>query len=321
MGEAISRINSKIISATQKTFLADAIRFIIVAVMLLPVKSHDKKGRQPYDYRIILALCVVRILFRKTYSDYEIETRKDPRICALFDLDILPSKSTLQAHMRLVSMQNLLKFNAMILTEWSKRKLNLMIDSSGIRIIGRSIWFCIRIKEYISKKECDKAHLAVCSDVFFIMNWRITNGKKNDCPYFRKLLKPFRILGIILADKGYLSRANFQFAVDRKGCAFIPFKKGKKKGSTASSKGYPAWKFAFSLWKKFNGIYTSIYHQRSRIESIFHALKERYGDKLFCKGASMRRKEMAIRFIAYNIRLMIFYLYAKENEINLWVRA
>ena len=117
----------------------------------------------------------------------------------------------------------------MILTEWSKRKLNLMIDSSGIRIIGRSIWFCIRIKEYISKKECDKAHLAVCSDVFFIMNWRITNGKKNDCPYFRKLLKPFRILGIILADKGYLSRANFQFAVDRKGCAFIPFKKGKKK--------------------------------------------------------------------------------------------
>ena len=35
----------------------------------------------------------------------------------------------------------------------------------------------------------------------------------------------------------------------------------------------------------------------------------------------MRRKEMALRFIAYNIRLMIFYLYAKENNINLWVRA
>ncbi|MEK6896658.1 MAG: transposase, partial [Nanoarchaeota archaeon] len=212
-------------------------------------------------------------------------------------------------------------FNAMILIEWSKRKLNLMIDSSGIRIIGRSIWFCIRIKEYISKKECDKTHLAVCSDVFFIMNWRITNGKKNDCPYFRKLLKPFKLLGIILADKGYLSRANFQFAADRKGCAFIPFKKGKKKGSTNSPKSCPAWKFAFNLWKSLNGIYTSIYHQRSRIESIFHALKERYGDKLFCRGSSMRRKEMALRFIAYNIRLMIFYLYAKENNINLWVRA
>ena len=321
MGEAISRINPAIISATQKTFLADCIRFILNMVMLLPIKLHDKRGKQPYDYRIILVLCVVKTLFRKTYADYEIETRKDPRICALFRLDVLPSKSTLQAHMRLVSMQNLLKFNAMILTEWSKRKLNLMIDSSGIRIIGRSIWFCIRIKEYISKKECDKAHLAVCSDVLFIMNWKITKWKKNDSPFFIKLLKPFKILGIILADKGYLSRANFQFAADRNGCAFIPFKKGKKKGSTGSPKGYPAWKFAFNLWKKFNSIYTDIYHQRSKIESIFHALKERYGDKLFCKGASMRRKEMALRFIAYNIRLMIFYLYAKDNGINLWVRA
>ena len=146
MGEAISRINPAIISSTQKTFLVDSIRFIIATVMLLPIKLHNKRGKQPYDYRIILALCVVRILFRKTYADYEIETRKDPRICALLKLDMLPSKSTLQAHMRLVSMQNLLKFNAMILIEWSKRKLNLMIDSSGIRIIGRSIWFCIRIK-------------------------------------------------------------------------------------------------------------------------------------------------------------------------------
>ena len=321
MGEAISRINPKIISATQKTFLVDVINFILGAVMLLPIKIHNKRGKQPYDYRIILALCLVKSLFRKTYADYEIETRRDPRICAPFGLDILPSKSTLQAHMRLVSMQNLLKFNAMILIEWSRRKLNLMVDSSGIRIVGKSIWFCIRIKEYISKRKCDKAHLAVCSDVFFIMNWRITNWKKNDCPFFIKLLKPFKILGIILADKGYLSRANFQFAADRRGCAFIPFKKGKKKGSTGSPKSHPTWKFAFNLWKAFNTIYTGIYHQRSRIESIFHALKERYGDKLFCKGASMRRKEMAMRFIAYNVRLMIFYLYSRDNEINLWVRA
>lgn len=317
MGEAISRINPKIVSRTQKTFLVDSIRFILSAVMLLPEREHNKKGKRPYDYRMIFALCLIKVLLRKTYSDYEIETRRDPRICFLFGMDILPGKSTLQSHMNLISMTNLWKFNSIILAEWSKRKLNLMIDSSGIRIIGRSIWFSIRVKRFISKRECDKAHLAVCSDVLFIMNWKISNRKRNDSPFFEKLLKPFKQLGIVLGDKGYSSRKNFQLAADKRGCAFIPF----KKGATASPKSHPAWKAGFWIWSNMNSIYQSIYHQRSKIESVFHALKERHGDKLFARGAIRRRKEIALRFIAYNIRLIIFYNYAVENNLNLWVRA
>ena len=317
MGKAISRFNPKIISRTQKSFLVDAVKFILSAVMFLPEKEHKKRGKKPYDYRIIFALCLIRVLFRKTYSDYEIETRRDPRICSLFKLDILPNKSTIQVHMNLISMKNLLKFNSIILTEWSKRKLNLLIDASGIRIIGRSIWFCIRIKEYISKRECDKVHLAVCSDMLFIMNWRITKGKRNDSPFFAVLIKPFKWLGIVLGDKGYSSRKNFQLAADKRGCAFIPF----KKGATASPKSHPAWKAAFWIWNNLNSLYQNIYHQRSKIESVFHALKERYGDKLFAKGAYRRRKEMALRFIAYNVRLIIFYKYAQKNNLDLWVKA
>lgn len=317
MGEAISRLNPKIISSTQKTFLVDSVRFILSMVMLLPVKEHKKKGKKPYDYRIIFALCVIRILFRKTYSDYEIETRRDQRICSLFGMSILPGKSTIQSGMKMMTMTNLWKFNSIILAEFSKRKLNLLIDSSGIKILGRSIWFCIRIKEYISKRDCDKTHLAVCSDMLLIMNWRITRGKRNDCPFFAILLRPFKWIGIVIGDKGYSSRKNFQLAADKRGCAFIPF----KSNATASPKSHPAWKAGFWIWSNLNSLYQSIYHQRSKIESVFHALKERYGDKLFCDGALMRRKEMALRFIAYKVRLIIFYRYAKENNFNLWVRA
>ena len=32
-------------------------------------------------------------------------------------------------------------------------------------------------------------------------------------------------------------------------------------------------------------------------------------------------KEMALRFIAYNLRLLIYYQYAKKNKLNLWVRV
>lgn len=321
MGEPNYRLNPKIESSVQKILLTKATQLLLSFVMLLSFTEHNKHGTKPYDYRVIIALCILRILLRKTYADYEIEMRTDKRICRILGLQILPGKSTIQRGMKMLSMRLLYKINLLMLAGFIKTKIDMMIDSSGIRIIGRSIWFCLRIKKEISKRDCDKTHLAVSSQFMFIMNWKITRYKKNDCPFFKKLLAPFNLLGDVLADKGYLSRENFQLVADKGGEAFIPFKKGKKKGSTDSPKSHPAWKFAYHFWKSLNGIYMGIYHQRSRIEAVFSALKRRYGDKLYCRKAGMRRKEMALRFIAYNLKLLICYLYAKENNLPLWVRV
>ena len=317
MGEPISRLNPKIESRTKRDFLVLAIKLVLSVVMFLKEKEHKKRGKKPYDYRIILALNILRVLFCKNYFDYEIETRGDVRFCKAFNMMILPGKSTLQRSMKLISPRLLRELNFILLSDFVKTKLNLLIDASGISIIGKSIWFCLRLKQRLTRKDCDKIHLAVCSDVLFVMNWRITKGKKHDCPFFVILLKPFRILGTILADKGYLSRKNFQFVFGKNGALFAPF----KSNSTCKPKSHPAWKFAFNLWKKFNISYMNIYHQRSKIEAIFHALKERFSDKLYGRSASARRKEMAFRFIAYNLRLLIYFRYANENNINLWVRA
>jgi hypothetical protein len=320
MGEPNYRLNPQIESSIRKTFLIRATQLLLSFVMLLPPIKHHFKGTRPYDYRVVIALCILRVLLRKTYADYEIEMRTDLRICRILGLKILPGKSTIQRGMKLINMKLLYEINWLMLAGFIKGKMDMMIDSSGIRIIGRSIWFCLRIKQEISKRDCDKAHLAVSSQFMFIMNWKITRYQKNDCPFFKKLLAPFKSLGIVSADKGYLSRENFQLVADKGGEAFIPFKKGKKKGSTAKAKNCPAWKFQFYFWKTLNGIYMSIYHQRSRIEAVFSALKRRYGDSLHCRTASMRRKEMAMRFIAYNIKLLICYKYTKKNNLPLWVR-
>jgi hypothetical protein len=296
-------------------------KLLLSVVLLLPVAITNKRGMKAYDYREILALCILRILLRKTYADYEIEMRTDPRICKAFGMKILPGKSTIQRGMELLNFNLLQQINLLLLKDIVKKQLNILIDSSGIRIFARSIWFCLRIKREISKRDCDKVHLAVNADLLLVLNWRITNGKRHDSPFFVILLEPFHWLGNVMADKGYLARKHFQFVADRKGQAYIPFKKGKKKGSTDSPKSHPAWKFAFHFWKIFNGIYMSIYHQRSRIEAVFSALKKRYGDKLNCKSARMRRREMSLRLIAYNIRILICARHAKKNNMPLWVRV
>lgn len=317
MGEPITRLNPQIESRVQKILLTKATELLLAIVMLFPAREHKKRGQYPYDYRVVWVLCILRILLLKTYASYEIEMRTDQRICCILGLQILPGKSTLQRYMQQLNMKTILEMNRILLTEFIQRKINLLIDASGIRIIGRSVWFSLRVKRQISRRECDKVHLAVCSDVLLICNWRISEGKKHDSPFFRLLVAPFKFLGLVIADKGYSSRKNHQLTADKKGALFVPF----KENATGKSKSFPAWKIAFWIWKKFRSFYDSIYHQRSKIESVFSALKKRYGDQLYCKTKSIRRKEMALRFIAYNIRLFLCWKYATENGLNLYVRA
>lgn len=317
MGEPKTRLNPKVESRVQKILFKKALGTLISIGIKLPTENNIKRGPKPYDYRIILVLCIFRILLRKTYADYEIEMRTDPRICKPLGFQILPGKSTIQRAMSSVKMDLLRQINQILLAEWAKRKLNISIDASGIRILGRSIWYSIRTEKPISRRECDKVHLATCNDTMLILNWFITKWEKNDNPFFTKLLIPFKLLGVVLADKGYLSRKNYQYVVDKKGSAFIPF----KKNSTEKPKSHPAWKFAFNLWKSLPSLFRSIYHQRSRVECIFSALKKKWGDQLYSQKAYLRRREMAIRFIAYNLKLIICLSYAREYNLSLWVRA
>lgn len=317
MGEPITRLNPQVESQIQKVLFVRALELILKIAMILPEAIRQKPGPKPYDKRKVLALCIFRILLRKTYADYEIEMRTDPRICKILNWKSLPGKSTLQRLLSSVEMNLLRKFNHLLLGEWIQRKLNISIDASGIRIIGRSIWYSLRIKRDISRRECDKIHIATCNDTMLILNWFITPGKRNDCPFFVKLLMPFKMLGLVLADKGYLSRENFQFTVDKGGSAFIPF----KKNSTAKSLGFPAWKFAKKLRDTLPMLFKGIYNQRSRVECIFASLKKRWGDQLYSKKPCLRRREMALRFIAYNIKLILCLNYAREHNLSLWVRA
>jgi hypothetical protein len=317
MGEPITRLNPQVESQVQKVFFVRAIELILKIFMVLPEYNSTNPGPKPYDYRKVLALCIFRILLRKTYADYEIEMRTDPRICKIFEWKILPGKSTLQRCLSSTKMDLFREINRILIKDFINRKLNILVDASGIRILGRSIWYSIRAKKPISRRECDKVHLAVCSDTMMILNWFITEGKKNDSPFFVKLLVPFRMLGRVIADAGYLSRKNYQYVADKKGSAFIPF----KKNSRAKPKSHPAWKFAFLLWKILPSMFKGIYHQRSKVECVFSVLKKRWGDKLYSKKAYVRRREMTMRFVAYNIRIILCLNYSVEKNLPLWIRA
>jgi len=131
----------------------------------------------------------------------------------------------------------------------------------------------------------------------------------------RKLLKPFKNLGLIIVDMGYSSKKNAEYVAQKGGAFFSPFKKN------ACPSGLNPWAYIYRMWNVFSTICESIYHHRNKVEAVFSALKRRYGDQLYNKKWYSRRREMAMRFIAYNIRIIIGIQIAREKNIPLWVRA
>lgn len=226
MGKPNLRLNPTVESRCEKILQQSAAQMLLNVALLLPEKKHTKRGQRPHEYRIILVLCILRILFRKTYKDYEIEMRTDPRLCEIFGLNLLPSRSTIQRGMEMCTMDILRKVNYLLIKNHIKKHIDVLLDASGIRLVGRSIWYSIRVKKKISRKECDNVHIAACNDQLLICNWFIMNRKKNDCPFFVRLLSIFKQLGLVIADPAYLSRKNVQYAADKGGSAFIKLKKG-----------------------------------------------------------------------------------------------
>ena len=316
MGKPNIRLNPQIDSIRNRVLLERGVAILLSVAMLLPAPVERKgKGRRPYDYRLVFVLCLLRILLRKKYADYESEMRFDKRLMDMLKLTKLPCKSTVHNYSFKYSLSFLTAFNKRLIEAWIKKPADLLIDASGIRLVGRSIWFCIRTKQKIRKKDCDKIHIAVSLCSLLIAEFRITNAKRHDSPFLKKLLQRFKQLGLVIVDKGYSGKKNAEFVAKRNGAFFCPFKKN------ANPSGLNTWAYLYKLWSVFPTVCESIYHQRSKVEAVFSALKNRYGDQLYCTKWYMRRREMAMRFIAYNVRIIIGIQISRERNIPLWVRA
>lgn len=315
MGKPNIRLNPQIDSIRNRVLLKKGTEVLLSIALLLPQPEHKGRGRKPFDYRLLLVLNILRILLRKKYSDYETEMRFDKRLLEMLKLDKLPCKSCLNDYALQFKLIFLSNFNKELTGAWIKKPVDLLLDASGIRLVGRSIWFCIRTKKKIRRKDCDKIHIAICLQNLLIANFRISNSRKNDSPFLRKLLEMFSKVGLVIVDKGYSNKANAKYVADKGGAFFSPFKKN------ARPTGLNVWAYIYKLWKVFPSLCKAIYNQRSKVEAVFSALKNRYGDQLYSKKWYMRRREMAMRFIAYNVRIIVGIQIAREKNIPLWVRA
>jgi len=132
-----------------------------------------------------------------------------------------------------------------------------------------------------------KISIAICTDSQYVLSQKIRLGPRNDNIDFESVMKGVNCK-FVVADKGYDSKKNRYFVLkDMKAYPHIPYRKFS--GKTYEKLGVPL---------KFD---KQIYHQRSKVETVFSVIKRKYGSFVLSKSFETQKKELLFRLIAYNV--------------------
>ncbi|MBU3957480.1 MAG: transposase, partial [Nanoarchaeota archaeon] len=243
-----------------------------------------------------IILLVFRQHERKSYRDFTdwLSFSKLPKaIC----LRRIPHFTTLQ------------KFSARMKSLWfhimMKTLCNIAdiagIDSTGFSLANSSQYFC----SVIGRKVRKFMKLSMIGDMKkkLILVVRIRKKRRHDNIDFKPLLEKIKA-NIIVADRGYDSEMNHIIA-GRQGIKFIsPLRNNVPVCRTSG------------LHRKFlkRNFSFHIYRERNKCESIFSALKRRYGSAVNGRTFATQKNELLFRVLAYNFnRIASFILLLYED--------
>lgn len=261
-----------------KTFLVSARKLITK----IP-KFSSKFSNKIYDNHQKMIILVFRQKMRMTYRSIVKFFRFSGLARALLKLKRVPNYSTLiKFHKRI---------NANILDSLlcKKEVITSAIDSSGFETNYMSyhyanIWNRQDKRKY---RRYLKVSIAIDTDSQYILSQKIRLGPRNDNIDFESVMKKINCK-FVVADKGYDSKSNRRFVLRKMGAyPYIPYR--KMSGRNYEKLGVPL---------KFD---EKIYHQRSKVETVFSVIKRKYNCFVLSKSFEAQRKELLLRMIAYNV--------------------
>ncbi len=190
------------------------------------------------------------------------------------------------------------------------------IDSSGFRTNSYG-FYCQEKHGPSIRNVWLKASLLAGCKTHGVFRAEITQSNVADATLFQELLggaiQAGFDIGKATADKAYLSRANYNYGSELGISVFIPF----KSDSIAMAKGSPAWKKMYHLFHLKRDEFDEEYHPRSNVESVFSAIKMKFGEAIKSKNPTAQINEAYCKIIAYNITVVIHEMFEHGLESHL----
>ncbi len=188
-------------------------------------------------------------------------------------------------------------------------------DSTGVQTTSFGSW---REEKHGEKRQKMwlKVHALVGTKTHVIIRAFVGGADSNDSPFFIPLLRDSLGSGFrpsaVVADKGYLSKDNYRVASELGLDAYIPFKSNSvnRSGTHGSP---PSWRKAFYMFQANRDVFEQSYHRRSNVESVFSALKRKFGENIRSRTHVAQVNEILCKLIAYNLTVVVHEMF--ENGI------
>ncbi|MFL6283260.1 MAG: transposase [Pyrinomonadaceae bacterium] len=187
--------------------------------------------------------------------------------------------------------------------KWGNKTRDLFGDGKGY-IVGKKDWL--------------KIHITCGVKTNVVTAVEVTDAHASDVNYFKPLVETTAqnfAMRQVSADKAYLSAPNLQTAIDNAAMPYIPFKANSKSNEKRHSK---LWKTMYHFYSYNQEAFMQNYHKRSNVESTFHMIKSKFGDKLRSKSKTAQINEALCKVLCHNICCLIQSMFELNLKPKFW---
>jgi len=257
-------------------------------------------SKKIYTQHQHILLLVVKTYLRRTYREVTELMGELLNIRKLIKLRRIPHFTTLQKFLQRFSPALLEKLiYGMIDNSDCSRAA---VDSTGFSSGYASTYYVKRAGGRDEVRSFIKASIAIDLKKQVVISLKLRKAPANDSRDFIPLLKKVNPL-LVIADKGYDAEKNLRYLRGRDIQAVIPVKTGHSSPSRTKLRK------RMRKWFECNPVAYEIYHERSKVESVFSSLKRKFGDVIHSRSTLLGKKELKLRFFVYNVyRQCIFCL-------------
>jgi transposase len=183
------------------------------------------------------------------------------------------------------------------------------VDSSGFSTGQFMRWFDVKYGKKEDRRMWLKVHLMCGVKTNIVTSVEISDAYANDYNYFKPLVDKTAESGFLMeeisADKAYLGGSNFLTAVRHGATPYIPFKTNSKGSDSTYGAKSTLWNRMFHYYSLNREEYLTHYHKRSNVETTFHMIKSKFGQRLRSKTLTAQINEALCKILCHNICVVI----------------
>src|ERR1044072_2164603 len=194
------------------------------------------------------------------------------------------------------------------------------VDSSGFSTGQFMRWLDVKYGTKEDRRQWIKLHLTCGVKTNIVTAVQLTDGYAHDYSFFKGLVDRTANSGFqmkeVSADKGYLGASNMLATLQRGAIPYIPFKTNSVPHSNDYGPKSELWTRMYHFYSLHRAEFLQHYHKRSNVETTFHMIKAKFGQRLRSRTLTAQINEALCKVLCHNLCCVIQSVHELGIETN-----